>query len=631
MSIETLISNAQDYAGVVLADARTALTAADSLVRTVGYSVPGYYPASLPSAPPSALTTTVPTLDQIQLNLPNDPGAAPNFQDISEITTGSAPTAPTDAPTFEMPTKPSQVAEFQAAAPSINTSLAFPEPPGVLMNPLINAPVLTDRVEPAAPQVSLPVFAALSPTDNTVAPTNLEGQLASSYASASPSMVTAVNGYVDAMLAKHNPRYHEQMARIEAQLATYLDGGTGINPAVENAIYERSRSKQDAEARRARDGAYGEAAARGFSLPPGSAMAAMRQSRQSAADNNAQSAREIVVMQAEMEQKNLQFAVTTSAGLREALLSASLSYMQNLVSINGQALDYAKSILGAVVESYNIAAKVFGVKLEAYKAEAVVYETRLKSAMAGIELYTQEIKALEALTNVDRAKVDVYRARIESLRAYSDVYKAQIDAVIGRVSLEKLKLDVYQSQVQAFTARVQAKNAEWQGYSAALGGETAKAQVFQARMAGYSAEVQGYKAEIEAKSEVVRAKAITNDARAKQYSAALSGYSAVVTARGEVARTKLENQRQTILAFQAQVQAEVGNAQVQNEYYRATAMTAISNAELQMKAMVQGGANQQAFGNSIAQLGLHSAQIYSGLASSAMSGMNSLAGELKYE
>ncbi|MCU9611831.1 hypothetical protein OEK97_28405, partial [Escherichia coli] len=77
-------------------------------------------------------------------------------------------------------------------------------------------------------------------------------------------------------------------------------------------------------------------AARGFTLPTGALTSALQQARQAGADNNAQAARDIVVLQAELEQKNLQFAITTSAGLRTMIVNASAAYMQHVVSIFSQ-------------------------------------------------------------------------------------------------------------------------------------------------------------------------------------------------------------------------------------------------------------------------------------------------------
>lgn len=627
MSVPDLLNDARAYTAGLAAEAGAAMDSAIASASAVGFLLPNIEPVALPAAPPDAIALDLPALVPVDLNLPAAPDAQLLFQDIPPIELPVAPVFDAEAPDITIPSSPSALAAFAAQAPAINTALAFPEPPAALMNPVIDAPILRDRDEPDKPQTLLPAFDAVRPTDTSVAPDDLDGTLNRTYRGAVPEMVSMVNGFMDAKLADMNPEYAAQMARIEAQLTTYLDGGTGLKPAVEDAIYSRSRGKGDAEARRVRDALYAEAAGRGFTMPPGSLTSSIQQARQAAADANAKAAADIAIAQAEMEQKNLQFAVTTSSSLRTAMLNASISYMQGLVSLNAQALDYAKAVLGAVIETYSIARQFFVTKVEVYKADAMVFETKLRAALAGIDLYKAEISALEAMTQVDRSKVEVYRARVETLTSLSNVYRAQIEAVQGRVGLEKLKLDVFQSQVQAFTAQVQAKNAEWQGYSAAIEGENAKVKAFNGLADAYSAEVNGFKAKAEALSETVRAAAVTNDSRSRSFAAAWQGYQATVSALGDVARTKLENQRQSVIAFQAKTQAQVANAQVASEYYRATSSVALKNAELRLQAQVEGAHSQRAFGQTLATLGTANANIYSGLAAAALSGMNTLAAE----
>jgi len=627
-TVADLITSAQTYVGTVTTEASAAMSDAVQLVNQIGYSIPNYTAAGLPSQPVAPATLIAPQFNDVPLDLPSDPGSAPVYQDIAAIEAGQAPTFDVAAPTFTAPTAPSALAEFQTAAPNITTNFAFPDVPAALSNPLIDAPILADRAEPTKPQTALPSFDAITPLDTTVAPADLEGSFASAYRDAAPSTITMIDGYVDAMLVKHNPRYHDQMTAIETQLDRYLAGGTGLDATIEDAIYSRAREKNDVEAARVRDAAYAEAASRGFTLPTGALLGAVARARQEAANNNAKVSADIAIAQAELEQKNLQFAVTTSVGLRTVMLNATLNYMQNLTVINGQALDYAKSTLTAILEMYNTSVKAYEVKLEGYKAEAAVFDTRLKAALAGIDLYKSEIQALEALTNVDRAKVDVYRARIDSLGAYANIYKAQIDAVLGRASLEKMKIDVFQSQVQAFGTQVQAKNAEWQGYSAQLSGQEAQARVFGSQVQGYAAQVQGWQTEIQARSEVVRATAMTNEARARQFSSEIDAFRAIVAARGQVASTKLENQRQEVIAFQAESQAQIANAQVRNEFYRVTSDIAIKNAAENMAAQIAGINSQANFGHQVASLGSANAKIFAGLAGSALSGMNTLAAQV---
>ena len=619
-----LISDAQGYTTKLVGQATTAMNAAVAGVEAVGMSLPNYNGVNLTAAPPNDISPELPTFAPVLFVPPPPPSPAPIFQDVSPLVPGLPPINNARLIPLVPPTRPDRLAEFRYAEPRIKTDITFPEPPDELLHPNIPVPILTDHEVPLKPQVRLPSFDSVAPTLDATAPTDLDQVLATQYAAVAPSFVTAMDGYVDAMLTKRNPQYAAQMAAIEAQLTKYLQGGTGLNPTVEDAIYERARSKANAEASRVRAQAWDEAASRGFTIPNGALLSAVQTARQAGADTNAAGAREIVVMQAEMEQKNLQFAVTTSTGLRTALLSATLSYHQNLVSINGQALDYAKSVMTALIETYNTAVKAFTAKLEGYKADAVVFETKLKGAMAYIELYTAEIKALEAMISVDKARVDVYRARIETLSSLANVYRSQIDAVQGRTNLEKLKLEVFQAQVQTYSAQVQAKNAEWQGYSAAITGEEVKVRAYSAEVQAFIADVGGYTADIQAKSEVIKATTLTNQSRASQFQSQLSAYQAVVQTMGEKARTELSVASQTLNAFQAKIQAEIGQAQVQQGYYRAASEIAISNATGNFKAQIGQAESKRAYVQTIAQLGTANANIYGNLAGSAMSGMNTL-------
>lgn len=627
MSVPQLLTDARAYTATLTGQAQTAMSEAVNNVNAIGYAIPTFTAATLPAAPPSSVTLTPPTLDTVTLDLPAEPSNVLVFQDISAIETGAVPVLTAVAPTLTLPTSPSALAEFQYVPPVLNTSLVFPDPPAALSNPVGEAPVLSGHAEPIAPSLTVPQFDIAAPVNDTVAPTDLAQQFQDAYADATPGTVAMLDGYVTDLLERYNPRYAEQMGRIEDQLALYLDGGTGLNPAVEDAIYSRAQGKNDAESRRVRDQVLEDAAAMGHTLPTGTVVSAIAQARQGGADNNARAATEIVVMRAEMEQKNLQFAVTTSANLRTTLLSAALSYHSNLITINGQSLEYAKSVVGYIVELYNTALKSFTAKLDAWKAQAAVYETRLKGVLAEIELYKVEVDALLAMVQVDHARVEVYRARIEAQTALANVYRAQIDAVQGRVGLEKLKLEVFQANVQAFGATVQAKAAEWQGYTASVEGQTAVARVYSTRVEAFNSEVQAFKAGVEAKAEAVRATATSNQAKATQYQATLSGYTAVVNARGEKARTQLENSRQSVVAFQAYTGAVVAQAQVANEYYRTTSTVAIANADGKLKAQLGELDSRRSFGQVIAQLGNGNATVFGNLAGSAMAGMNTLSAE----
>lgn len=621
--VTDLINDARGYAATTLADSRQLIDQAQSAIG----SLDGRFSIGTVNfdAPPVVdISDDVPEFQAPEFAAGEVPVAPTNLANLPGLDVGSAPVNEAVNPGFIEPPRPSQLQELNLAPPTINTSFTFPSVPDELQSINIVAPTLPDRTAPTAPELQMPVFDAVAPTDDISAPTDQAAQFEAAYRGIAPTMISALDGQVDAMLAKINPRFQEQMGRLEDRLAAYIDGDTALSPAVENAIYERAKDKNNAEYRRTRDAAYADAARRGFTLPPGALISAVQQARQGAANNNARAAVDIAVKQAELEQQNVQFAITTSTSLRTALISASIGYHQNLISLNGQALDYAKSILSAMIETYNTLVKAYGLRLDAYKAEASVYEVRLKGVLALVEIYKAEISALEALTQLDMAKITVYRSRLDALNTLASVYRSQIDAVIGQATVEKMKVELFGAQVQAYGTQAQAKNAEWQGYSAAVGGQEARIRAYGEEIRAYTAQIEGFRATVQAKQAEVENVTKYNQGVLAQYTAGVDAYRTLTDARSKVASTQIENQRVKLYAFTAKVGAQESKARMVESYYktrltlgqegyRSTLQAVVSSAEIVTKQI-----------EAVANTSLSGARIYANVASSALSGMNTL-------
>lgn len=623
-TVDTLITSAQTYVDEVRDLADDAIDRMRSDINNIGFTAISFSGAPLPSDPANPDDSEAPTIDTITLDLPAEPTDTLELQNISPIEPGDAPTLDATAPTLSLPSAPSALGEFTETAPSIQTDYTFPATPAALDNPFPTEPTLTTITMPAAPSLALPSLTAEAPTDDTEAPTGLADQFVARFREISPVFTDAVEGQVDAMVAKYNPQFHTQMAAIESQLSTYMAGGTGLDPDVEDAIYERARSKADAEARRAIDTAFNEAAARGFTIPTGAAIAGARRSRQAAADINAQAQREIVVMQAEMEQKNLQFAMQQSQALRQMILSAALNYHGNLIQINGQALQYAQAVVGQLVEAYNVQVRAFGVRVDAYRAQVSAYEARLRGTMAAVDLYKAEIDAQQALLSADKAKIDLYRSRIDALDVLAKVYRSKIDTILSQAGLEKLKLDLFRTQVEAYVARAQGKRAEFDAYQALIGGQEARVRIFGSQVQAYGNEVQAYRAKVDAQAEVVRAQAVSNDAKVKQFTAHLDAYKTISMVRGDNARAQMDLQGMRLKAFETTARTNVARVEAGAQIYSAKANVTLRNAELTVNTLLKNADLNLQRAREIASMGLSSAQVYQGLAGAAMAGMNTL-------
>ena len=579
-SIDGLITNAERRADNTLVFARSyladaqgellAMFANPGVVGASGVSDPTPPGAFVPAVPPTLVPTRLdtsgapgepedptplpPVMDGIgpmplflepppDLQFPPRPAELEDFRknappidttmdipDTPDMDAGEMP-EPTD---LVMPARPGTLRSLNASAPSIRTSFSVPDAPN-LIDRIGPAPVLPERSEPAAPVINVPLFAATVPEAPSAAPTNLGAQLIASYRETSPAFMAALEGQMDAQLAKMNPAYASQLALIETKLQSYIENqGTALSVATENAIFERAKDKVGAEFRRTRTEAFSDAARRGLTLPDGAAFAAVRQARLAGADASARAAVEIAVKQAELEQQNIQFALTTSASLRNAALQASISYHQGLVSLNGQAVDVAKATVNAVIESFNAAVRVYSAKMEGFKAEASVYETHIRAITVRIEIYRAQISALQALTQVDAARVDAYKASIDALLSISNIYRSQVEALGAQVGIEKLKIEAFGSEVEAYRAESQAKAAEWQGYAAAVNGEEARVGVYTAQVNGFRAKVDAKRAQMEG----FKAKVDSEVARLGSEKLKIDGFVAEVQAYSAKAQAK---------------------------------------------------------------------------------------------
>jgi len=622
---QTLLDDMQNFITTLQEASSTAVTNATN--------------APLQFAPPPIefTPTTAPTP-----YAPGTPPSAPDFQNIaapdageiptlieplrviSELYDGETPQFSEEPEKIDFGTQPSQLPEMAFSAPLITTSFALPSVPSQLSQ-VFNAPVLSEFAFPVKPELLTPSFTALAPVDDTNAPDDLEDTFRTNFASTSHTLHAVAESQMDTFLANINPQYHTQLAAIEGQLTKYLEGGTGLKPEIEEAIYNRARARNEAEAKKIQDSIFADTAARGFTLPGGAVMSALARARQDAANNANKTSNEIAITQAELEQKNLQFAVTTSSDLRKSAVASMLSYLQGSIAITGQAIEVAKSISAALVQAYDVAVRAYSVRMDAYKTEATVYDIKAKVAGQIIAIYQAEIQAAEAATNVDRAKVDLYRAQIGTLKDYADIYKTQVDAVVSVASLEKLKIDLFQGQVQAYSTQVQAKSAEWQGYSARLAGEETKVKIFTAQAQAFSSEVEAYKAIHSATSEKIRAEAARNSALLQELTAKTSSYEANIRAQTAVASGNIETLRQHYAAHKGLIDHAIATEEMKLAGYKANVDANLANAKFDVDAQV---ANAGTAAHTLSALAtMHKAilEIYSGPAQAAAAGMTSLA------
>lgn len=210
------------------------------------------------------------------------------------------------------------------------------------------------------------------------------------------------------------PDTSELLTDLTNTIMARIAGGSGLTPAVEQAIWDRARSRETKLALANEDEIARTSEAMGFMLPSGVMAEQLRMSQQAYYDKLSELSRDISVEQARLEQKNVSDAVEQGTQLE-----------------------------GQIIGIYKTKADVYGVQVSA-KAEI---------ARLGMARYESLIRAYEASVNAYRSRVDAERSRIEALSAQSSAliegYKAGTQAV---ESTANMYARLYEVQVKDYEA-----------------------------------------------------------------------------------------------------------------------------------------------------------------------------------
>ena len=145
---------------------------------------------------------------------------------------------------------------------------------------------------------------------------------------------------------------------------TITNGGTGINPAVENQIWQRGRDRVIAEGARADSQTLIQFSQRGYSLPAGVMVKQLQANRFEQLGRLQEQSRDVAIKQAEIEIENLRFAVNLAVDARLRALAA--------------AADYIRAVTGGFESAVRISNLEAQAKASLMAATADLYRARLQ-------------------------------------------------------------------------------------------------------------------------------------------------------------------------------------------------------------------------------------------------------------
>ncbi len=478
-------------------------------------------------------------IDVPDLSIDLDPGdvqvdAPPSF--TPSVISVTLPTAPAPIDTSGAPTRP-ELLDFE-----------------VPNAPTLNLPSVGDLVQIHIPEFSFPEIPAFD-------------EAAPEFAGNAPNTV----------LQWAEPSYQSAVLDdVKARLRAMLAGGTGLPPAVEQALFDRARMREDQNAYKAIDEATNAFSARGFELPPGALVKAISAVREQAMLNVSELAREILSKSAEWEIENLRQAVQQGVAL-ESTLMASFNDMATRI------FEAAKFRVQADIDLYNAQVSLFNARQNAYETKATVYRTVLEAQLSKIEVYKAQIEGEKAKGEINDQTVRIFNSQLQALATRIDIYKAEMSGAQVKADLNKPLIDAYRADIQAYAEKLSARKTEFDAYETGVKAEQAKIGILESESRAFAATVQAYESSNNVKIQAIRTKIEVMNAQVAKYTAALEGEKARVQAQLSNVQAMTAAYQADVSRYNAQVSAATSERQLEQSRIEANLRNNLAYYEIELK------------------------------------------------
>jgi len=373
---------------------------------------------------------------------PDAIGLSPEYVP-TPLTFTTSPEIDVIAPTLNLPARPDLPALALPIAPPPPDELIFPVEPDYELPP---TPTFEELHLPDAPVVVIPTFDA-------VAPVFVEPPFDESW--------------------NFTPTAYEQVLLddLTAKLRPMIQGVAALPEAIEQAIFEKMRSRIEIEVNRDVDQAMTEFSARGFAEPPGQLAGRVNEIRQGGANRIADASRDAALKQYEESNANLRFAITQGAALEGVFIQLHIEEQRFALQAAIEQRNSAVAILNARISIINA-------RQAAYESEARVFESKLRASLATIEVYRAELEGELARGQINDQRIRLYEGLLRGVNVQADFYRNRIEAVKVRSDADRNVVERYKAEVDAYDSRIRAYSEEWRGYAAAADAEGKKADIF---------------------------------------------------------------------------------------------------------------------------------------------------------
>lgn len=375
-------------------------------------------------------------------------------------------------------------------------------------------------------------------------------------------------------------RYASQLLdNLKAQLNARIQGGTGLSPAVEQAIWGRALDRETAVALAREQEVMRSAEALGFPLPSGVLAGQLQDARREYHDKLSGLSRDIAIKQAELEQANLQQATQLALQLESTLL-------EDTYKLEVLAIDAAKAAADNAIAAHNAAIEHFKALLAGYQAYASAYDTVIKAELNKVEVFKALLSAEQTKADINKSLVERYKAEIDGAMAAVQIYQARVGAAKTLVELEGTRIQAGAEQVKAFVATVNAETAKADMYKATIGAESTKVEAVGTLARAYAAKVGGQAEKARVEIAKLQAKVQAKSLEWDGWKAKLSAATAEVEAAARKSSIMVDGYRVGVSAAESQAGAYMRRWEADIKQYEAGTNIALQAAKINNDAVI---------------------------------------------
>lgn len=276
-----------------------------------------------------------------------------------------------------------------------------------------------------------------------------------------------------------------------------VNGGSGINPDDEQALFERARDREAVTYRDNQSQIARQFAARGFKMPTG-VMAGLS-ARARDGFNAAMSGvnRDIMLRRSEMHTQARQFAIQAGTTLDNAKMAYHGSVME-------RAMNVARYVAQFGIEYHNLQVERFRDSLNLWQTISQVRTQWVDNAVKKTREYELKLEKMNLTDRRNGRRTELMEAMNRAVQVADQIRKADLE--VGALQLENNKNRIEQSKLltQNYSEIMRSNDAAARAYGEAIRAETLRNEPFRLNL-------EAHREERESKMDKVRMQQVSKD------------------------------------------------------------------------------------------------------------------------